>query len=355
MLSISVIIPIYNVEHYVRRCLESVMAQDTAEAEIECIIVDDCGTDHSMGIVRDTIASYKGPVRFRLIQHEENRGLSAARNTGVKHSKADYIIFIDSDDYLMPDSIRYFVDNLKMHPSADMVMGNVRNEKGGNLLMNHIQEPCLLCNPDYFYRSILQLRIYLYAWNKLIRRSLLIENQVFFIEGILYEDQSWSYSLAAHLSSILLLPKVTYVYEYNQSSIVNTAFSSGKADKALRSFTVSVNYLLDNPPAPERFKKNMAVDYMLFMVHILMTGVDLLSRFHISPPIAKDFTETRLRLMRRSLRYGRVLIAFFCLLLFPPLSSLQRLAIFRHHYNDLRSIVNIVAHLTDFLHSKNRI
>ena len=74
-MKLSIIIPIYNVEPYVRRCLESVMSQEEAEADMECIVVDDCGQDHSMDIVRKTIEAYHGTIRFVVLEHEHNRGL----------------------------------------------------------------------------------------------------------------------------------------------------------------------------------------------------------------------------------------------------------------------------------------
>ena len=79
MVSISFIIPVYNVEPYVNRCLESVLSQDMTGVNMECIIVDDCGQDHSMELVRQLVDSYNGSIRFMIVEHEKNRGLSAAR------------------------------------------------------------------------------------------------------------------------------------------------------------------------------------------------------------------------------------------------------------------------------------
>lgn len=355
MVSISIIIPIYNVELYVQRCLKSVISQETGQAEIECLIVDDCGQDRSMEIVCQVIAEYQGPIRFEIIRHDENHGLSAARNTGLRQAKGDYVMFIDSDDYMLPDCIDYFMDNLNKNPEVDMVMGNVQNCKGGNLLIHKIKEPWLINDQTVFFQRMLRFQIYLYAWNKLIRRSILIDNDITFIEGILYEDLSWSYQLFSHIRSVLLLPKVTYIYEYNQSSIVNTTFTLEKADKVVSSYVISINTILDNPPSPDRYRQNMTVDYLLFMMSISMKGVDLLSRCQILSDNAKKFRSVRLRLLCRSVRYGRVLLSCFCLLLFPPLSYLQKWRFFRHHYYDLEAIVNRICHLTDFLHSKSRI
>ena len=124
MLNLSIIIPVYNVEAYIEECLASVVAQSDAKANIECIIVDDCSPDGSMDIVRRFVDNYQGAVLFRTLRHEVNRGISAARNTGVEAATGDYVFFIDSDDYLMEHGLKTLVDGLLANPDADVVQGN---------------------------------------------------------------------------------------------------------------------------------------------------------------------------------------------------------------------------------------
>ena len=355
MVSISIIIPIYNVEVYIRRCLESVMTQEIVGATVECILIDDCTPDRSMEIAKEMVDDYDGPISFVLLRHEENRGLSAARNTGILHAKGDYVFFMDSDDYIMPNSLQYFLNNQAKFQDVDILIGNAINRKANNNLINDVQDTCLMTDRDLLFQRMLQHKIYLYAWNKLIKRDVLMRYYVFFEEGILYEDQCWSYLLFSKVSSILLLSQVTYVYEYNPNSIVHTTFTLGNADKAVWSYTVSTNKMLDCPPDPGSFKKNLTVDYLLFMANFLMNGVDVLSRFKITDEIAIGFRSVRLRILSRSLRYGRFFLFCFFLILFPPLSYLQKLRLFRHHYYDLESIVNRLCHLTDIMHNKSRI
>lgn len=350
MVSISIIIPIYNVEAYIRRCLESVMTQEFAGATVECLIVDDCTPDKSMTIVESMVSEYNGPVSFVLLKHDVNRGLSAARNTGILQAKGDYVFFMDSDDYLMPHSLQYFLDNMSV--DVDILIGNAKNCKANNLLINNVHDSCLMTNRDLFFQRMLRHKIYLYAWNKIIKRDIILKHHIFFEEGILYEDQCWSYLLFSKVSSVLLLSQVTYVYEYNPNSIVHTTFTSGNADKAVWSYTVSTNKMLDSPPDPLVFQKNLTVDYLLFMANFLMNGVDVLLRFNISEEIAHNFYLVRIRILMRSLRNGRLMLVCFFLLLFCPFSYIQKLRFFRHHYYDLESIVNKICHLTDFIHRK---
>jgi glycosyltransferase involved in cell wall biosynthesis len=219
----------------------SLLTQGSAGANIECVVVDDCSPDRSMNIVNQIISDYKGNIQFKVLTHDKNRGLSAARNTGLKHAAGDYIYFVDSDDYLMPNSLQYFLDNLKVYPDVDIVMGNAKNCKSGDLLIHHIQETLLIDDPNMFFQLMLRHQIYLYAWNKLIRRDFLVKHQLLFEEGIIYEDQCWSYELFSHVSSVLMLPKVTYVYENNPMSIVNTSFTPERSDLVLKSYAISIS------------------------------------------------------------------------------------------------------------------
>lgn len=355
MVSISIIIPVYNVEQYIQRCLESVITQTVIGANFECIIVDDCSQDNSMDIVRRMISDYHGPILFKIIEQEKNRGVSVARNTGLSRAIGDYVFFLDSDDYIMPNCFVYFIENLKKYPMSDMIIGNVKTCNGGDLLIHHIQEPWMIDDCNIFESRMLRHQIYLYVWNKLVRRKILIDHNIYFVDGILYEDQLWSYELFSHLSSVLLLPRVTYIYENNPLSIVNMTFTQERADLVIRSFAIGINRMLDNPPVPDHYKRNLTVDYLLFMMNILMSGVDLISRYQVSEATEESFRDVRVKLLSRSVKYGRLLLSIFILLLFPPLYYVQRFHIFRCHYYHIEVCVNKVCHLTDFLHSKKRL
>jgi hypothetical protein len=255
----------------------------------------------------------------------------------------------------MPDSLQYFLGNLKENPNVDIVLGNVRNCKDNGFLIHHIETPLLINDCNVSFQLMLRHQIYLYAWNKLIRRDLLVKHQLLFEEGIIYEDQCWSYELFSHVSSVLLLPKVTYVYENNPMSIVNTSFTPERSDLVLKSCAVSISIILDMPPVPGKYKTNMSVDYLLFMMYYMMNGVDVLLRCPVSETTACYFKNVRKRLFGRSVKYGRLIVSFFSLLLFPPFCYVQKLHMFRKHYYDLDKAVNRLCHLTDFLHRKNRI
>ena len=126
-MKISIVIPVYNVAPYIGDCIRSVMHQ-TWQGPLECIFVDDCGTDNSMEIVRSIIEENQGNIEFKIIRHKENRGLSAARNTGIAAATGDYVYFLDSDDEITPDCIEALAAPITASEPIDFTIGECRIE-----------------------------------------------------------------------------------------------------------------------------------------------------------------------------------------------------------------------------------
>ena len=116
----TIIIPVYQVEQYIQKCLLSVVSQSYTKG-IECILVNDCTKDESINIAQKLIDEYRGNIKFRIINREENGGLSAARNTGILEAKGDYLYFLDSDDYITPDCIKVLAETAQKFPKAQIV------------------------------------------------------------------------------------------------------------------------------------------------------------------------------------------------------------------------------------------
>lgn len=346
---ISIIIPIYDVEPFIKRCLESIMMQDCVGIDIECVLVDDCGHDNSMGIVKKMLSDYDGKIHFIITEHQRNRGLSAARNSGLDISSGDYVMFVDSDDYLEPQSISYFVDNLKNYPNVDVVVGNVSCYTREYLFHNDIHQPLLIKDSDELMQRMLNQQINVCAWNKLVRRVVLESNNIRFVEGIIFEDMTWSYLLFSKVSSALLLPKITYVYENNPNSITCTALSSEKVNKALWSYMISCNYLLDNPPDSNKYRRDIFVEYLLFVNNIMMRASDYVPKTRFNDNV-RTFYSTRSRLMSRAIKKGRILLSIFFLFLYSPFKYMKRLKWFRHHHKIMEQMVARISHMTDYLH-----
>lgn len=218
---ISIIIPLYNVEKYIIECLQSV-ARQTYQGEIECIIVDDCGTDMSVSITEQFIADYKGPINFVIVHHAENRGLSAARNTGIDCSTGNYIYFLDSDDYISDDCIEVLTEPLK-NREYDMVIGdyNIVGDDWGvpKLLLDN----GVYLNNENILSYYVTGKIYMMAWNKLCSKNFIKRNNLLFPEGILHEDDYWSFNTFSKINCIYVLPSTikTYFYRIRNNGIMN--------------------------------------------------------------------------------------------------------------------------------------
>ena len=126
---VSIIIPIFRVSDYVERCIISVLRQ--TYTEIECIIVNDATDDDSMEKCDRVLKKYGGDKEFKILHHEVNRGLSSARNTGIKAAKGEYVYFLDSDDEITPRCIELLMAAAIKRPDAEMVVGNYYEHREG--------------------------------------------------------------------------------------------------------------------------------------------------------------------------------------------------------------------------------
>jgi len=205
-MKVSIIVPVYNVEQYLEDCAQTIINQSYTNLEI--ILVDDGSSDNS-GAICDELAKQDSRI---LVIHQENKGLSAARNTGLRVAKGDYVFFVDSDDKLFLHSIETLVALAKKFPGVDIVQGNIQRQDGKTRTVN----ACLI-EPEYIddFRKIREGLISHYpipAWNKLIRTSLLKDNHIEFFEGIIHEDDLFRWSLHTCANSICFTKEFTYWY-----------------------------------------------------------------------------------------------------------------------------------------------
>ena len=232
-MKISIIIPVYNVESYISDCLKSVMSQ-TYQGELECILVDDCGTDNSISIEEEFISNYKGSIEFKFLHHHKNRGLSAARNTGMAAATGDYIYFLDSDDTLSSDCLESLTAPLK-NCDYDLIVGDFRMVCDGKILppysMNlQLSNGTILKNEEIIksYRKMWNMM----AQNKLYKTSFVRANQLEFKEALIHEDELWSFEVACMAKSLYAVNKVTYYYLKRNSGITGSE-SKGNRYKML--------------------------------------------------------------------------------------------------------------------------
>jgi glycosyltransferase involved in cell wall biosynthesis len=197
-----------------------VSEQDYQE-DIECIIIDDCGQDDSLNLVEDYLQCYKGPIQFRIIRHEHNRGLAAARNTGVENANGDFIMHLDSDDWLATNAVSLLVRK-QIDTEADIVSGAA--------IAHYVGYDKNLLEPDYkkpldMVHNTIKMTLDHVLWRRLIRKSLYTDNHIKAIEGVnIGEDHHTLPRLAFFAKKIAKIDNVVYHYNcMNQNSYMGSS------------------------------------------------------------------------------------------------------------------------------------
>ncbi len=238
--AISVIVPFYNVEEYLAECLDSLLAQDFGDVEV--LLVDDGSPDGSRAIAEDYV---RRDPRVRLLTRP-NGGLGAARNTGVRAARGSFLTFVDSDDLVPPGALRVLVETAR-RTGSDIVVGSV--ERFDSLAT---------WSPDWVttvhgeqreritIEEFLPLLRNLYTWNKLYRRDFWEAQDLWFREGVAYEDQPIVTQLYARAAAIDIVPDVVYRYRArdDKSSISQQTASVKDLRQRIEAWELSRRVLL---------------------------------------------------------------------------------------------------------------
>ena len=217
---VSVIIPIYNSEKYIIRCLNSVVSQTIND--LECILIDDCGNDNTLSLIEKYLKEYNGPKQFKVIRHQNNCGVATARNTGIKAASGTYLFFLDSDDAIVEDCIESLLNLYRAYPDIVMAQGNAMDENGEISTYG-----CHENVPEYINKKedilfYLLSKLTSVPWNRLIKKSFVIKNSLFFLDGKVHEDMLWTYFVAKYADAIAYTNKSTYIYYTNANSIMTS-------------------------------------------------------------------------------------------------------------------------------------
>jgi glycosyltransferase involved in cell wall biosynthesis len=246
---LSVIIPVYNVEEYVLRCLKSIIDIEN-HGDTEIIVVNDGSRDGSMALVSDFASSH--PII--TIVNQENRGLGAARNTGLKHAQGEYVYFLDSDDYIDLESFVHLFNT--GYGSADVIVGNFVYNTDDVIEKSKFRIPTdkviVEKGRDFFvkyYRRYISTTV----WRSIYRRKLLIENDLTFAEGVYHEDVNWTPNVLLHAGTVIYCPLYFYNYIIRNGSIINSALSERRLHDILFVYEDLVKnaYMYDNPVQKE--------------------------------------------------------------------------------------------------------
>jgi len=224
---VSIIVPVYNTAQYFRPCLDSAIGQTLQDIEI--IVIDDASTDGSLQIIREYAQI---DTRIKVIAFTANQGNGYGRNEGLRQAKGEYILFLDSDDWLEPDTAEAAFEKAKNNSHDVVLYGHMAHYIGTKTARKKKFLPLLDDGDPEFFRHLLQLRkdLCCMPWQYLVARSLLRDKAILFSEGIYFEDFFFTIKTAYHTQNIGVLKRPLYHYRQRTGSITASASKKKIAD-----------------------------------------------------------------------------------------------------------------------------
>lgn len=229
---VSVIVPCYNAEHVIDRCISSLVKQSIGVENLEIILVDDVSTDHTYEKLQAWESRY--PESILLISSEENGRTGAARNIGISYASADYIGFVDNDDYVDETMYEKMYHAITEHHCdvVGVLYDRVRSDGTGL----HFPMPegkkeirVSLAEGDEADPDAAPLPGE--VWSKLYRKDMIVENEVYFPEKLCYPENYWAPLLRYYMKSYYVIDEVLYFYVMNEESVILTADHTGTKDR----------------------------------------------------------------------------------------------------------------------------
>ena len=216
MKTLSIIVPIYNVENYLEECLNSIVGVD----DIEIILVNDASPDNSIEIAKNYVSKYNN---IKLISHEINRGLGAARNTGIENATGKYIMFLDSDDYLDTSKLLPLLKTLANVKWDQIIVSFLRFNKSAGVWKESNVKFFSKNNNKILSNSSFKSMINLINISpiRILKREKILQEGIRFPKG-LYEDVFWSYWFAYSCDTTLVVDNRIYFYRQHEKSILGS-------------------------------------------------------------------------------------------------------------------------------------
>ncbi|MBR4981582.1 MAG: glycosyltransferase [Lachnospiraceae bacterium] len=222
-IKVSIIVPVYNVEVYLKECLESILIQSYDNYEIIC--VNDASTDNSSLILEQYVEKDE---RIRVLNNQINRGLSYSRNRGISEAKGEYIMFVDSDDMIKENAVESLIDILKEKKFPQIIYYDMEIRNEGSWAKEQVGKK----KNSFNYNNNVYVGLELYekfnndadviveACRQLINKNFLVENNISFYEGIYHEDVLFSFQCAMIASEVVYYQKEIYIYRRRDNSIM---------------------------------------------------------------------------------------------------------------------------------------
>ena len=219
---LTVVIPVYNVEKYLKRCVESVLVQEWNNYDI--LLIDDGSNDSSPRICDDYAKVYD----FISVIHKKNGGLSEARNTGISHAKGDYVYFPDSDDWLEPQTFKELAEVLESQ-EFDIVSFNREFVKGEeDVIISDPVETQVFNGKDAFVHMLKHSYITGFANDKIYRKSLFVDHDILFPKGKYYEDLGTNYKLFLSAKNVFATNQKYYHYLIDNPDSITQSWNEQK-------------------------------------------------------------------------------------------------------------------------------
>lgn len=249
---ISVIIPVYNVEKYLARCLDSILDQSLRELEVVC--VNDASPDNSSKILAEYAAK---DSRVRVITKEKNEGLMMARKTGYQNAHGEYFFFLDSDDYLLPDALnRLYLEAKKQNADIGVADFYYVNQHGEKTYRHRTQK--LNDEPKTFLKEIF-INTPCNIWGIIFHRSLFSTHNYFtFMKQSFYEDRILMVQILPNAKKIATVNFPVLAYTYNEGAMTRNRLSEDKLMEQLR----GMNWVLDYMSQFDDIKRQSTIHYL---------------------------------------------------------------------------------------------
>ena len=217
----SIIVPIYNVERYLKQCIESVLAQDYQNYEL--ILVDDGSPDNSI----DICAKYAKQYSNIVFIHKINGGVSDARNAGIQIARGEYLMFLDSDDYWEGTTVLFDLQKIITENNPDIIFNYMSSIYPDKIVNHYINRDKLIGSFREDFQGLYQDGIYLgFPFTKIMKRELILKNQLFFIKGRTFEDVIWSFSLVKHIKDYAIYRNCFYMYRRERKGSISSVATS---------------------------------------------------------------------------------------------------------------------------------
>jgi glycosyltransferase involved in cell wall biosynthesis len=332
-IQITIGMPVYGVEKYIRKSILSVLNQ-SIDCDMEVLVIDDCGTDHSMDIIKECQASHPKGNMIRIIRQPKNMGCWAARNTILDEAKGKYIFLIDADDYLSPNALEKLYNAAEEH-QAEAVYGSVVSvDEAGEPVVFSIGDMKLpyksLIGKDllasYANQSV-RPTLYNFIWNVLIRKDFINKNHLRFKETRFADDIIFETDMQPLITRAVLLPDETYYYVLRAGSLSNYHQREHIELDEIKQYIWVYSYLKEQTKElkGKSYYETRCAKVMKHMFHVICGAIKNRDKIHpnLTNQVIRDAMKHPVGFSEliRFKRYKAVNIGFWLIGALPPVIS----------------------------------